>query len=69
MTGRRLRASLFATAVEETLKFVPPEGDRVPAAAFTSLDGRAMYDGEPGRFSRIRIAAIRVHYAEQFARW
>jgi hypothetical protein len=69
--SRRSARHALATAlaaIEEVLKFVSPEMDHVPAEAFTSLSGRAIYDGEPGRFSRIRLSAIRDYYAEQLAR-
>ncbi|RJO75349.1 hypothetical protein D5S18_17145 [Nocardia panacis] len=65
-TGRALSTAL--AAVDEVLKFIPPDGDRVPAEAFTSLDGRALYAREPGRFSRLRLTAIRDHYAQRLAR-
>lgn len=54
-------------AIDEVLKFVPPGADSVPASAFTSPDGRAVYDDEPRRFTRLRLAAVRDHYAERLA--
>jgi hypothetical protein len=37
-------------AQQEVLKFVPQDADEVPAGAFTSWEGRALYAREPGRF-------------------
>lgn len=54
-------------AVEETLKFLPPSGDRIPAAAFTSSRGHATYTAEPGRFTRPRLQALRDTYAAALA--
>ncbi|MFI9030209.1 hypothetical protein [Streptomyces sp. NPDC053560] len=39
-------------AMEEVLKFFPVGQDRIPADVFTSERGRALYDREPGKFSR-----------------
>lgn len=55
-------------AVEETLKFLPAGASEVPSDAFTSVDGRAMWTREPGRFQRDRLAAVRDHYAARLAR-
>ncbi|WP_225729886.1 MULTISPECIES: hypothetical protein [unclassified Nocardia] len=65
-SARHALATALA-AVEEVLKFVPPSADRVPEQAFTSLDGRALYEREPGRFSTARLIALRDHYAGQLA--
>jgi hypothetical protein len=46
-----------ARALEEVLKFVPADGDEVPAAAFTSAEGRAALAAEPGRFRKVRLQA------------
>jgi hypothetical protein len=46
-----------ARALEEVLKFVPADGDAVPAAAFTSDEGRAALAAEPGRFRKVRLQA------------
>ncbi len=67
-TARHALATALA-AVEETMKFIPPHEDRAPIEAFTSLDGRAMLDSEPGRFSRNRLSAIRDYYAQRLGRW
>ncbi len=58
----RLRArSLMLRAVaalEEVLKFIPPDGDRVPAESLFSAAGKACYLAEPGRFRRPRLEAV-----------
>lgn len=61
---RRARAVLerAAAAVDEVLKFVPEGADEVPATAFVSERGRALYAREPGRFRRFRLAAVRDAY-------
>ncbi|WP_228823322.1 hypothetical protein [Nocardia blacklockiae] len=66
--GRHAAATALA-AVEEVLKFFPPGEDRLPASAFVSADGQAMYAREPGRFTRWRLEAVRDSYAETLARW
>lgn len=70
--SRRSARHALATAlaaIEEVLKFVPAGADSVPPSAFTSLDGRAVYESEPGRFTRARLGAIRDYYAEHLAGW
>ncbi|WP_280355370.1 hypothetical protein [Nocardia otitidiscaviarum] len=67
-TTRHTLATALA-AVDEVLKFLPPNENRVPATAFFSADGRAVYDREPGRFTRERLTAIRDQYAATLARW
>ncbi|MFI8994599.1 hypothetical protein [Streptomyces sp. NPDC053542] len=39
-------------AVEEVIKFFPAGEDRIPAGAFTSERGRALYEKDPEKFSR-----------------
>ncbi|MFF5934572.1 hypothetical protein [Streptomyces sp. NPDC012508] len=39
-------------AYEEVLKFIPPGQDAVPADAFTSEAGTALYRRDPGKFAR-----------------
>ena len=51
-----------AAAVDEALKFLPTGATRVPESAFRSEIGRTMWRTEPGRFSRIRLEAIRDAY-------
>ncbi|MBF6251604.1 hypothetical protein [Nocardia farcinica] len=67
-TARHTLATALA-AVEEVLKFVPAGASAVPPAAFTSVDGRAVYEREPGRFDAARLAALRDHYASTLAGW
>jgi hypothetical protein len=67
-TARHALATALA-AIEEVLEFVPPDADAVPPTAFSSLDGRSVYENEPGRFSRLRLSAVRDYYAEQLANW
>ena len=45
-------------AVEVILVLCDPTTGRVPEAAFTTLDGRAERDREPGRFEAERLAAV-----------
>jgi hypothetical protein len=51
-------------ALREVLKFIPEGADRVPADAFTSDQGRAVYRREPGRFDRARLEAVLAAYVE-----
>ncbi|MFI9506339.1 hypothetical protein [Nocardia sp. NPDC052566] len=67
-TARHALATALA-ALEEVLKFIPPGAESVPPEAFTSLDGRAVYESEPGRFSRLRLTAVRDYYAERSGGW
>jgi hypothetical protein len=53
----RVALATAVAAVDEVLKFIPEGESAVPAAAFTSLAGRAAYAREPGRFSRSRLEA------------
>jgi hypothetical protein len=52
-----------AAAIDEVLKFIPPDADRVPESAFVTDRGRAAYGKEPGRFRRPRLEAVRSTYA------
>ena len=54
-------------AQQEVLKFIPPGADGVPAGAFTSWEGRALYAQEPGRFRADRLAAVAPAYREALA--
>lgn len=67
-TARHALATALA-AIEEVLKFIPPDASSVPVAAFTSIDGRSVYDREPGRFTRDRLTAVRDYYAERLTAW
>jgi hypothetical protein len=60
----RRRLETAAECVLEVLKFVPPGEERVPAAAFRSEADRAMQSLEPGRFSRLRLEAVREAYRQ-----
>ena len=51
-----------AAALDEVLKFIPADADRVPAEAFHTDRGRAAYTTEPGRFRRPRLEAVRDTY-------
>jgi hypothetical protein len=51
-----------AAAVDEVLKFIPADTDRVPETAFVTDRGRAAYAKEPGRFRRARLEAVRDTY-------
>ena len=55
-------------ATEEILKFVPPGGERVPDEAFWTERGRAVRDGEPGRFRAVRLEAVLGAYRDLLAR-
>jgi hypothetical protein len=60
----RARLDLFwaIRALEEVVKFIPAGADAVPAAAFTSDAGRAVYAREPGRFRALRLGARLTAY-------
>jgi len=62
---KRTRAILIraTAAIDEVLKFIPDDADAVPAAAFTSEQGRQAYAKEAGRFRRSRLVAVRDAYA------
>lgn len=50
--------------VEEVVKSIPAGGDRVPEAALFTVEGRQVYDAEPGRFRRARLEAVLTAYRE-----
>lgn len=50
--------AVAAAAVEEVLKFIPPNGDQVPAEAFWTDEGRRVRDELPGRFRRDRLQVV-----------
>lgn len=62
-SARRALATAVA-AVDEVVKFVPPEGDAVPESAFVSTDGRAVYRTDPDRFRVARLVATRDRYQQ-----
>lgn len=51
-------------ALAEVMKFIPAGADAVPAGAFTSREGRNLYDTEPGRFRGYRLQAVIEAYQE-----
>ncbi|MFB9322596.1 hypothetical protein [Cryptosporangium minutisporangium] len=55
-------------AMDEVLKFIPPEKDEVPRAGFWSDRGRTLRQTEPGRFRRRRLLTIRNTYRDALAR-
>lgn len=62
LTATTLEASddlaAAAAALDEVLKFIPHGEDRVPASAFTSLEGKDAYRSEPARFERGQLDAV-----------
>ncbi|WP_432832750.1 hypothetical protein [Dactylosporangium sp. CA-092794] len=42
-------------ALEEALKFVPRDGDRIPVEAFFSVEGRQEHELDPDQFRRDRL--------------
>jgi hypothetical protein len=59
--GRQRARSLLLRAVaalEEVLKFIPPDGDRVPVEALWSAAGKEQYLMEPGRFRGSRLEKV-----------
>jgi hypothetical protein len=65
--ARRVLGEAVA-AQAEVLKFIPADADAVPAEAFTSAEGRALYGDEPGRFRRVRLAAVLEVYQDALSR-
>ena len=66
-TQSRAALARALAAQQEVLKFIPPGADEVPAGAFTSWEGRALYAQEPGRFRADRLAAVATAYREALA--
>ncbi|HEX3761773.1 MAG TPA: hypothetical protein VHW23_23905 [Kofleriaceae bacterium] len=56
--GTRRDLEVAIAALQEMLKFIPPDGDRVPDDAFRTERGRAVHDAEPGRFRRVRLDTV-----------
>jgi hypothetical protein len=65
-SGRDALARAIA-AQQEVIKFIPAGADEVPAEAFTSWEGRALYAREPGRFRRYRLEAVAEAYRDALA--
>ena len=64
LRSARHRLACAIAALDEVRKFAPPGAVEVPASAFTTPLGRAIWDKEPGRFRLIRLDAARAAYAE-----
>ncbi len=60
----RRQVAAAEAAMNEVLAFVPDGGDAVPREAFRTERGRAVYEAEPGRFSRARLEIVRDTYRE-----
>jgi hypothetical protein len=56
--------AIARAAVEEVIKFVPPDAAAVPDDAFWTDEGRALRDGEPGRFRVERLLVVRDSYSD-----
>src|ERR1700733_14004220 len=57
MLARELMERAVA-AIEEVIKFIPPQSDRVPFDALFTEEGKAIYADEPGRVRRSRLDAV-----------
>jgi hypothetical protein len=57
--------ALAAAAVEEALKFLPPDSDEIPARAFHSRVGREAYARMPERYTRGRLGAIAAAFRDR----
>ncbi len=68
LRSARQRLASAIAALDEVRKFAPAGAVEVPATAFTTAFGRAMWDKEPGRFRLIRLDAVRAAYAESAGR-
>ena len=55
-------------ALDEALKWVPPDGDAVPPEALFTRTGIRTYDASPAQFTRAALTARRVELLEQRAR-
>jgi hypothetical protein len=60
--------SLAASALDEVLKFIPAGAGEVPPEALRTAAGREVYEREPGRFRRARLAAVAATYREAAGR-
>jgi hypothetical protein len=65
----RTRLSGAAAAIDEVLKFAPPQAALVPPAAIWTALGRSVYEREPGRFRVGRLNAVRSAYREALERF
>jgi hypothetical protein len=66
-SARRLMARAV-DALEEVVKFIPADGDRVPAEALFTSAGKQTYLREPGRFRKIRLEAVLGVYRDILAK-
>ena len=54
--------------LQEVMKWIPPGHDSVPASALFTVEGRRAHADEPGRFRRVRLAAVLAAYREMLLR-
>jgi hypothetical protein len=68
--GASARASLARAiaCIEEVMKWIPPGDESAPASAFFTEEGRRVHDDEPGRFRKVRLAAVLAAYREMLLR-
>jgi hypothetical protein len=64
------RASLTRAiaCLDEVMKWIPDDNDRVPMSAFFTGDGQRIRADEPGRFRRVRLLAVLATYREMLRR-
>lgn len=60
LSRQRARALMLraVAAVEEVLKLIPPDADRIVVDSLSSAMGKAMYLAEPGRFRKSRLETV-----------
>jgi len=60
------RASLTRAiaCLDEVMKWIPDDDERVPMSAFFTSEGRRIRAAEPGRFRRARLLAVLAAYRE-----
>jgi hypothetical protein len=63
-TRARTDLSAAVAAMDEVLKFLPEGADAVPELACWTERGRLLYEAEPARFRRSRLAARRASYLD-----
>jgi hypothetical protein len=54
---------LARAAVEEVVKFIPPDANVVPDDAYWTSEGQAIQAAEPGRFRLERLLVVRDSYS------
>lgn len=62
-SGRAVAVAL--AAIDEVVKFIPPNQDEVPETAFWSEHGRDVRESDPSRFNRERLLAERNEIASR----